>query len=102
MYFVNLPISTQTHNVAMTSSIAHFVLSLTNVGRVSSQGIVAEAMILDEEMQKEVAESRAALEEEDAIDAETEETPRDLADGKLVFAEEVAEGHVSWTARTFN
>lgn len=83
----------------MTSSIAHFVLSLTNDGRVSSQGIVAEVLILDEEMQNE---SRATIVEEDAIDAQTEESPRDLADGKLVLSEEVAEGHVSWTARTFN
>lgn len=102
MSFVNLPSSTQTHNVAMTSSIAHFVLSLTNDGRVSSQGIVSETTILDEEIQKEVAESRTALEEVDAIDAQTEETKRDSADGKLVLAEEVAEGHVSWSARTFD
>lgn len=86
----------------MTSSIAHFVISLTNDGRVSSQGTVAEVMILNEEMQKKVAESRAATEEAGTVDGQTEERSRQLADGKLVLAEEVAEGHISWTARTFN
>lgn len=95
--------SRQTHNVAMTSPIAHFVLSLTNDGRVSSQGTVAEIILVDKEMQKEVAKSQAAIvKEEERVDVQTEEMPQKKADGKLVLAEEVAEGHVSWTARMCN
>lgn len=83
----------------MVSPIASYVVSLGTDGRVASQGSVAEAMANDKEMQAEAEESEEALkkaDQEEATEMKGEETKK--SDGKLVVAEEIAEGHVSWAA----
>ena len=87
----------KTHNVAMVSPVAQFVVSLGIDGRVASQGTVAEAMVKDKEMQMEAVESQEANKKEDEVEipGNTDKKP----DGKLVVAEEIAEGHISMAAR---
>ncbi|KAJ7680686.1 hypothetical protein DFH06DRAFT_1163946 [Mycena polygramma] len=90
-----------THNVAMTSKIADFVVSLGLDGRVRSQGSVADALESDEQLAKEVVKEQETLEAaEKEIDSEpaTEEPAK--KDGKLIIPEEIALGHVSWKALT--
>ncbi|KAH8120523.1 hypothetical protein DFH11DRAFT_1560461 [Phellopilus nigrolimitatus] len=88
-----------THNVAMISPIASFVLSMGTDGRVASQGSVAEAIIYNKEMQAEVADSKEANKKaKEASTAEDKDEESKKKDGKLVVAEEIAEGHVSWPA----
>lgn len=87
----------------MTSSISDFVVSLGTDGRIRSQGTVSEALAKDSVLMKELKEEKAALEKaEHTIEGEehAEEATDAVktADGKLIVAEEIAEGHVGWPA----
>ncbi|KAF7315751.1 ATP-binding cassette transporter [Mycena indigotica] len=90
-----------THNVALTSPIAGFVVSLGLDGRILSRGSVSDALANDEALAKEVREEEEQLAAADKeIDSQVVAT-EDLAKkdkGKLIVAEELAIGHVSWSA----
>ncbi|PIL37563.1 ATP-binding cassette transporter [Ganoderma sinense ZZ0214-1] len=90
-----------THNVAMASPIADFVVSLGTDGRVASQGTLSKVLAKDHKLSEEVAEEREELkkaeDEVDAVEPDSEDVPK-KGDGKLVVAEEISEGHVSWSA----
>lgn len=89
----------QTHNVAMALPTAGYVVTLSSDGRVASHGPVQEVLDKDAELQKELEESEATDEKADeVVDAKAEEQPKKKGDGKLVVAEEIAEGHVGWPA----
>lgn len=90
----------QTHNVAMATPIADYVVSVGLDGRISSHGSVQDALAKNKELSAEVADEVVAIEKDDTtIDAEEPNEPAKKADGKLTVAEEIAEGHVSWPAR---
>ena len=92
----------QTHNVAMASPIAEYVVSLGLDGKVASRGSVSDALAHDNALSKEVAEEVVAIEIADTeIDSEEPDNADKKADGKLTVAEEIHEGHVSWEASTF-
>ena len=60
----------QTHNVAMASPIADFVVSLGTDGRVVSQGTLSKVLAKDDKLSKELAEERAEMEKaENEVDA---------------------------------
>ncbi|KAL0950639.1 hypothetical protein HGRIS_007427 [Hohenbuehelia grisea] len=93
-----------THNVAMASPVADFVVTLGTDGRVVSSGSVSEALAKNKSFAKEVEQSeKAADKAEELIDdaqvteagAEAKSKP---ADGKLIVEEEIEEGHVGWPA----
>ncbi|KAJ7729547.1 hypothetical protein DFH07DRAFT_850204 [Mycena maculata] len=87
-----------THNVVMTSKIAEFVVSLGLDGRVRSQGTISEALAKDEVLAKEVSRDQETLE---AAEKEIDTPPpvgESKKDGKLIVAEEIQIGHVSWSA----
>ena len=83
----------------MASPIADFVVALGTDGRVTSKGSVADALKRDKKL-------RAALEKEKVIEEKAEEIvdeqgpaeDKKKSDGKLMVAEEIAEGHVRWPA----
>ncbi|EIW86373.1 hypothetical protein CONPUDRAFT_78742 [Coniophora puteana RWD-64-598 SS2] len=90
-----------THNVAMASTVAQFVVSLGSNGRVLSTGTISDAVTADSGVAADMVNEQELIEkDEEVIDApaegETKAGPK--ADGKLIVAEEVAEGHVSWAA----
>ncbi|KAH9939279.1 uncharacterized protein BXZ73DRAFT_99483 [Epithele typhae] len=89
-----------THNVAMASPIADYVVSLSTDGRVSGQGTLSKVIAKNDELSKELAQEEAELKKtEDTVDtAEFEAEVATKADGKLIVAEEIAVGHVSWSA----
>ncbi|KZV76920.1 multidrug resistance-associated ABC transporter [Peniophora sp. CONT] len=89
-----------THNVAMASPIAHYVVSLGTDGQILSRGSVSDAMAKDENLAHEVEEEAQIIEktETEVVDNEEPDATAKQADGKLIVAEEVAEGHISWTA----
>ncbi|KAG2123601.1 hypothetical protein DEU56DRAFT_829341 [Suillus clintonianus] len=89
-----------THNVAMASSIAHFVVSLGSNGRIVSHGSISETIAKDDKFAAEVAKEQEVLAKEAQVMDTLEEPKGDAAksDGKLVMSEEIAEGHVSWPA----
>ncbi|OSD04422.1 multidrug resistance-associated ABC transporter [Trametes coccinea BRFM310] len=90
-----------THNVAMASPIADHVVSLGTDGRIASQGTLSKVLAKDEKLLAELSEEEKELKKADAevdhVDPDDEAAPK-KADGKLVVAEEIAEGRVSWPA----
>ncbi|QRW27528.1 ABC transporter transmembrane region [Rhizoctonia solani] len=95
-----------THNVAMVSEVAHFVVSLGSDGRIVSQGSIDEALRLNPKLKAE-AEKDEELERkgEEVVDesnaVDKSEANAKKGDGKLMVAEEVAEGHIGWPALKF-
>ena len=86
----------------MASPIADFVVSLGTDGRVQSQGTLSKVLAKDDKLAEELAEEseeiKKAENEVDHVDPDDEAAPP-KADGKLVVAEEISEGHISWQAR---
>jgi hypothetical protein len=87
----------------MTGSIADYVVSLGLDGQVSSRGSVLDAVEKDKTLAIELAEGvRAINDEEKWIDLEEPDAVAKQADGKLIVAEEIAEGHVSCDAGDYH
>ena len=83
----------------MASPLADFVVSLGRDGRVASRGTVSDALKKDKTLAKELAEAaRAIKDDEKKIDTKEPDDVAKPTDGKLILAEEIAEGHVSWDA----
>ncbi|KAH9041238.1 P-loop containing nucleoside triphosphate hydrolase protein [Lactarius pseudohatsudake] len=88
-----------THNVAMATPLTDLVVLLGKDGRIASRGSVSDALKKDKMLAKELAESTRAIEDnEKNINSEKPEETAKLADGKLILAEEISEGNVSWDA----
>lgn len=87
-----------THNVAMVSPVAQFVVSLASNGRIASQGTLSEAIATDDKLAAEVAKEQKGLEIEEEVIVSAEQAPPKKGEGKLVLEEEILEGRVSWSA----
>ncbi|CAG7846211.1 ATP-binding cassette transporter abc4 Short=ABC transporter abc4; AltName: Full=ATP-energized glutathione S-conjugate pump abc4; AltName: Full=Glutathione S-conjugate-transporting ATPase abc4 [Serendipita indica DSM 11827] len=89
-----------THNVAMVSPVAKFVVALGVDGRISSQGTLDQALKLDAKLQEELDQEKKAIAKgQEVVDAPTEAPKAEVKPaGKLIVAEEVALGRVSWPA----
>lgn len=97
----------QTHNIPIVADIAAFVVSLSIDGRVLACGAVADVLShADSKLVAQVEQAKEEDEKEDAvIDAPRPDKPVDVkpkANGKLIVAEEIATGHVSWPARQYD
>jgi hypothetical protein len=79
----------------MASPLAHYVVSFGRDGRVASHGpavdAVAESLTVSPELVEDILKDEKG--EDQGPDATTKQ-----ADGKLILAEEIAEGQVSWDA----
>jgi hypothetical protein len=115
-------ILSQTHNVALgqclpsfsllelhsnifflARPIAHFVVTFGADGRVKSQGSIAELTKSSGALASRIRKDQQAL---DKVQQEVDtpaalEKPVPKADGKLIVAEEIQEGHVSAAAGSF-
>lgn len=81
----------------MASPIADFVVSMGVVGRVHSQGSMAEAMSKDSILIAEIAEDKVLIQDAKEEVVEDIIPPSEAAkQGKLIVAEEVQEGHIGW------
>ncbi|KAH9886265.1 P-loop containing nucleoside triphosphate hydrolase protein [Cubamyces lactineus] len=92
-----------THNVALVSPIADFVVSVGPNGRILSQGSLLSALEQDSKLMQDLKEEQEEIRKvEGEIDADdedkSEDGPAKLATGKLVVAEEMEDGHVGWSA----
>ncbi|PIL29334.1 ATP-binding cassette transporter [Ganoderma sinense ZZ0214-1] len=89
-----------THNVAMVSPIADFVVDIGSDGRILSQGTLENALAHDSKLLKDVEHEVKELQKDDQeIDGEKEDVVNAPSSaGKLVVAEEVEVGHVGWKA----
>ncbi|KAF5317788.1 hypothetical protein D9619_012656 [Psilocybe cf. subviscida] len=81
-----------THNVALVAPIADFIVSIGSNGTVKSQTQdLSVALARDPKLAAEVKR------DEEVLEAGHEEVaPPAAGQGKLILAEEVAQGHVSW------
>ena len=93
----------QTHNVAMVSPVADFLVDMGSDGRILSQGSLSSALSQDTKLAKEVEEEQQVLEKaEQEVDDPSEKAPQVKQNaGKLVVAEEMEEGHVGWDAGAY-
>lgn len=97
----------QTHNVAMASAIAQYIVAMGTDGRIASCGAPSDVIAQDAQLAAKVEHEQAAIATDEAADAATDSeiTPTKVVDapqgGKLTLAEEIQEGHVSWQACEF-
>ncbi|KAH8986106.1 hypothetical protein EDB92DRAFT_2054957 [Lactarius akahatsu] len=71
-----------THNVAMATPLADYVVSLGKDGRIASRGSVSDALKKDKTLAKELAEStRAIKDDENKIDSQEPDETVKQADG---------------------
>ncbi|KAJ3557433.1 hypothetical protein NM688_g1472 [Phlebia brevispora] len=87
-----------THNVALASPIAEFVVALKD-GRIISQGSLSSALEKDKKLSAVVAKETEQIEkaEEEFTEAKPDGEEAQKG-GKLVVAEEISEGHIGWPA----
>ena len=102
VHYIVLLTSRQTHNVAMVSPVANFLVDVGSDGRILSQGSLSSALSKDSKLLKELEEEQQELEKAEQEIDPSEETEK-LAEakqssGKLIVAEEIEEGHVGWDA----
>ncbi|KAI0793375.1 P-loop containing nucleoside triphosphate hydrolase protein [Abortiporus biennis] len=90
-----------THNIALASPIADFVVALGTDGHILSQGSLSVALAKDSKLSTDVEEEIIAIEEaekfNDESKAESSENTK-KSSGKLIIAEEVPVGRVGWSA----
>ncbi|KAG6919579.1 hypothetical protein DXG01_004242 [Tephrocybe rancida] len=87
-----------THNVAMARPIAGYVVSMAIGGTIQTRGSISEALSKDTRLAEELAEEEAVIAE---VESEIDSPPpadEVKSDGKLIVAEEIEMGHVSWAA----
>ena len=77
--------------------LADFVVSLNTDGHIISQGSVSDALAKDSKLQEEIQHEEEAVELDETEDSAVDKPVEDKK-GKLVVAEEIAHGHVSWSA----
>jgi hypothetical protein len=85
----------------MVSPVAKSIVVVGLDGRIASQGTLEQALATDSKLRAEVEKEKETLaKKQEVIDAPVKETKAhgDSGKGKLVVAEEVALGRVSWPA----
>ncbi|KAH9166805.1 hypothetical protein EDB89DRAFT_2245995 [Lactarius sanguifluus] len=88
-----------THNVAMATPLADYVVLFGKDGRIDRRGSISDVLKNDKALEKELPEGTRVIEDnEKKIDSEEPNETVKSADGKLILAEEIAEGNVSWDA----
>lgn len=80
----------------MAGPLADFVVSLNTDGYIVSQGSVNDALAKDATLAEELKHEEEAVELDES--EETATKPAEEKKGKLVVAEEIAIGRVSWNA----
>ncbi|OSX68144.1 hypothetical protein POSPLADRAFT_1043275 [Postia placenta MAD-698-R-SB12] len=83
-----------THNVALATPVAGFIVAMGTDGRVSSQGSLSDALEDVTQLAKDIVEERQAAETAEDVTDKIEVSAKASKSGKLVVAEEIAIGHV--------
>jgi hypothetical protein len=86
----------QTHNVALASTVAQSIVTFNGKGNIISHTSAADALKNDAVFVQEFQTDHAIRQK---ADEEFDQEPSEPVNGKLIVAEEMEEGHVSWDAR---
>ena len=93
--FVFFTIIFQTHNVALAAPIADYIISIDANGVAHAVGTDFSAVLADSALAHEIEQEQDEVElEKEVIDTVKKEG--DQPDGKLILAEEIAQGRVTW------
>lgn len=87
-----------THNIAIATPIAEFVVSIDSDGCIASQGTVSDALNQNKALLTQVSNNTEPVSHD--IAEVKEEAPREQGNtsGKLMTTEEIAEGHIGFPA----
>ncbi|EMD41587.1 hypothetical protein CERSUDRAFT_79219 [Gelatoporia subvermispora B] len=85
-----------THNVAIASPIADFVVSLGTDGRIASMGSLDLALAKNKKLSQDLREEKDEIRKAEHEVDEVEPNVPARKDGKLIVEEEVEVGHVGW------
>lgn len=91
-----------TNNILLCEPYANYVISLGGDGRIVSQGTVDDALKNNATLRETInAVNENAEKEEDPVDDPRrsileKDKAKKKVDGKLMVAEEMADGHLSW------
>ena len=89
----------QTHNVALASTVAQFVVCLQGSGKISAQGPIAEVVRNSKGFIEELnASGKSVHKASDVVDPQPNPSNSDPSTGKLTVPEEMEVGHVSRNA----
>lgn len=83
----------------MAGPLADFVVSLNTDGYIVSQGSVKDALAKDASLAEEIKHEEEAVELDEHEEEASKDKPAEETKGKLIVAEEIAIGRVSWKAR---
>ncbi|KAJ7891356.1 P-loop containing nucleoside triphosphate hydrolase protein [Mycena olivaceomarginata] len=87
-----------THNIALTQPIAGFIVSMGSDGCIQSQGTVSEVLAKSHDLALELIGDKYNLDKRREVVDDPPSNSKPPASGKLVIAEEIEIGHVSWAA----
>ncbi|KAJ7105184.1 hypothetical protein C8R44DRAFT_858596 [Mycena epipterygia] len=85
-----------THNLALTTPITHYVVSLGLDGHARGHDSIASAIATDTFMDQELKRDEQLLDQK--VDNIHVSSTAETKLGKLIMEEEIQEGHVSWDA----
>jgi len=93
----------QTHNIALTKSLAELIVSVSAEGIVTSRGQDLSAVLASEPtLQADFRHGEEMIEADEAlIDPPSEDKAERKVNGKLILAEEIQEGNVGWKSIAF-
>lgn len=81
----------------MVQSLADFAVSIGTDGKIVAQGTIPEVLGADKVMSKRMQQVEESIE---MAEEEMEKPAAPQSGGKLIVAEEIEEGHVSWQSGT--
>ncbi|EKM58631.1 uncharacterized protein PHACADRAFT_90147 [Phanerochaete carnosa HHB-10118-sp] len=88
-----------THNVAIAAPITDFAVSLGTDGRIKSQGTLSSVLEKDAKLSAHITKETSWMKRTDEnTDNFKLDTGEQKPAGRLTTAEEIAEGHVGWSA----
>ncbi len=77
----------------MTRSLAEFAVSIGTDGAIVAQGTVLDVLGSDTTISEELKQDQKAVQ---MAGEEIDKPNAPSSDGKLIVAEEIEEGHISW------
>lgn len=86
----------QTHNVAIVSPVASYIVDISSDGRARSYDTLDEALARDRQLAEELSREETKSSEKDKVIGDEEKNQTVARNGKLIVDEEIAEGHVGW------